>query len=118
MGTHQATLGLHFSSSVALDARSLIHPSTTIFGRSGQGLVNLLLAHDGVARPTETTVGEKIMDVSQSAGPLVDVIIAVTRSVELAGDGDFRAVNRESTVFVIEDESDLGKTNRLAVGAA
>ena len=71
---------------VAGDAGRLLKDLPAVSGFDRQNLVDLTLADDGIALPAQTRVHEQLVDILQSDGAAVDVVLALPGAVVPPGD--------------------------------
>ena len=77
--------------------------------------VDFSLLEDRVGGRSEAGIQEEILDVLEATAVLVDEIFALTASKQPSGDGNLREVDVEIPLCIIEDDSDLGVAQRLAI---
>ena len=109
---------------VFVDARGFFEDRAAIFGVGAEDLVDLALGHERVARTADARVHEQALDVAESAGRLVNEVLAVAVAVDAAGDGDLGEIEIDAgkgqgrRVDLGKGHTDLGEIDGLAaVGA-
>ena len=114
----QAALRLLFAVAVAGDARRLLKNLPAVLGTGGHDAVDLALADDGIAVPSQARVHKELVDILQAHGVLVDEVLALSRAVIPPGNGHRIVVEGKAPVGVVDGEGDLGKTQGLPLGGA
>jgi len=71
-----------------------------------------------VLLPADSSIGEQLLDVEQSARNPVDRVLAVTGAEEDAGDGHLVELDRQETGRVVEGEAHLGSSEGRALRRA
>ena len=124
--THQIVLGrLQAARSLLLavaelgHARGLLKDLTAVLALERQDLVNTPLSDDRIAVAPKAGIHEQLMDVFEPAGLFIQGILAFARAVISPRDHDLCIIRAEYVVRVIQNQGDLGKSNRAALlGAA
>ncbi|GAB3955650.1 hypothetical protein GCM10027614_65590 [Micromonospora vulcania] len=99
---------LFLALAVLEDARGLLDERPAVLRLGVQHAVEPALADDDVHLPADAGVGQQLLDVQQSAGVAVDLVLALTRTEHPAGDGDLGVLDRQRAVGVVDGEGDLG----------
>jgi hypothetical protein len=80
--------------------------------------VELALADDDVHLPADTGVGQQFLDVQQTAGVTVDLVLAAAVAEHRPRDGDLGVLDGQGPVGVVDGQGDLGAAQgRAARGA-
>src|SRR5215467_7514784 len=79
----------------------------------GQDVVEAVLVHEGIGLGIDAGAREEILHVAEPADALVEEVLALPRAVEAPRDANLAPRHLEAAV-VVEDEPDLGQSNRLA----
>ena len=101
LGPLQAALGLLLPVAEAGDARGLLKDLPAVGALDREDLVDLALADDGVALPSQSGVHEELVHVPEADGAAVDVIFALPGAVVAAGHHDLVLRQGEGVVPVI-----------------
>ena len=96
------------------DAGGLLDEGTALLGAALQNGIELALADDGMRILTQARIVQDVLNVHQAARARVDEVLAFARAIHTTGDGDLVKVDGQHMVRVIEHQSDLGDTHRLA----
>lgn len=100
------------------DARRLLDEGPAAHGVGVQDGVELALSDDDVHLAADTGVGQQLLDVEQSAGVAVDLVLAAAVAEHDPRDGDLGVLDGQRTVGVVDGERDLGTAERRAPGGA
>ena len=112
LGALEAALRLLLAVAELGDARRLLEDLPPVGAAGGEDLVDAALAHDGVALPAQARVHEKLVDVLEPDGLLVDIIFALAAAVVAAGDHDLAAVDGgEHALAVVQHQGHLGEAH-------
>ena len=115
LGPLQAALGLLLPVAEAGDARGLLKDLPAVGAFDREDLVDLALADDGVALPSQSGVHKELVHVPEADGAAVDVIFALPGAVVAAGHHDLILRQGEGVVPVIQHQADLGKAHLPAL---
>ena len=107
--------GVRPAVAVVGDARRLLEHIAAVLGPGGDHLLDLALAHHGIAVAPQARIHEQLVHVPQAHGLAVDEVGAFARAVVAPGDGhlEFGAVQRP--VGIIQPQGDLRKALRTAL---
>ena len=103
----QAALGLLLAVAVAGYARGLLKHLAALGALAADYLGYAALADDRVSVPAHAGVHEQLVHVAQAYLAAVDVILALSRTVILAGDGDLLGVYVKKPGRVVQDQRHL-----------
>src|SRR5206468_2203988 len=79
---------------------------------------DLALFHHRISGPRDTGVGEKILNVAETAGRLIEQIFRIAVAIHPSRYPNIMPINAQLGFAITESERDLGKAHRLAgVGA-
>ena len=120
VGLHgfELPLSLFFAPAVLQNSRGFFNESSTVVGARVQNLVELSLTHDDVHFATESTVAQKLLNIEQATRFFVDRVFGSTVSKQRSRNRDFRVVDRQCTIRVVDREDDLCSTERCFGGRA
>ena len=103
---------------VLRDTGGFFENGAAILGPRGKDHVDLPLLHDGVGGAPDARVHEKLVDVLEPAGRLVQQILAAAVAENAARDRDFPPVEPERLFALVKGHRDLSHPDRRAgVGA-
>src|SRR5438046_4344785 len=109
---------LAFLVSVFCDAGRLFENRTAIFRTRAQDHVDLALFHHRISGPCDAGVGEKILNVTKTAGRLIEQIFRIALAIYPSRYPNVVPINAQLGFAITESERDLRKTHWLAgVGA-
>src|SRR5207245_27499 len=98
---------------VARDAGGLLDEDAPVVRLRRQDVVELVLVYDRIGARVGAGAGEKVEDVPQARGAVVEEVLALARAVEPPRDRHFRPRHRQRAV-VAEGQLDLGEPDRLS----
>ena len=96
------------------DARRLFKDGAAVLGLGVHDLLDLALPDDGVALFPDADAVQKRDDVFEAAGLHIEQILALARTVQAAGHGDFVVLDVEHSVRVVEYQRDFAVRERTA----
>ncbi len=124
---HAGEVGLHgvefpqrllLALAVLEDARGLLDEGAAAGGVGVQDGVELALPDDDVHFAADTGVAEEFLDIEEPAGVAVDLVFAGAAAEHDPREGDFRVVDGQGAVGVVDREGHLGAAQgRAARGA-
>ena len=101
------------------DARRLLEHIPALSGTGGDKIGYPALTDHRVAVTAETRIHKQLVNIAQPARLAVDEILALSRAVVAAGDGDLILVAAvEAAVGVVEPQGHLGVAQRLTLARA
>ena len=100
------------------DARGLLKDLAPVGGFDGEDLVNFTLTDDRITLPAHAGVHEQLVDVLQTGGAAVDVVLTLAGAVIPAGDHDLRLVHVDEAGGVVQHQRDFSIAGLLALGGA
>src|SRR5215467_13574888 len=98
---------------VARHPRRFLDEDASLPRFGGQDVVEAVLVHEGIGLGIDAGAREEILHVAEPADALVEEVLALPRAVEAPRDANLAPRHLEAAV-VVEDEPDLGQSNRLA----
>ena len=101
LGRGKAALGLLFSVAVFGDAGSLFKNFAAVGRFLRKDLVDSALADVGVTFSSKAGIHEKLVDIAQTRRLLVDVVLALARTVVPAGDHDLGRFDGKRPVLIV-----------------
>ena len=99
-------------------ARGFLDQRPPGLGARVQDVVELALPDDHVHLPAQSGVGQQLLHVKQAAVIAVDGVLALPGPEHQAADRDFRVLDGQGAVAVVDGERDLGPAERRARGGA
>ena len=118
LGGLEASLALLLATPVLEDTGGFLDDRPSILGPGVEDGVDLALRDDDVLLATHAAVAEELLDVEQTAGDAVDLVLAVAGAEEAAGDSDLVELDRHDLRRVVEGDRHLGPAQRLLPGRA
>ena len=86
------------------DAGSFLKDLAAVCRFLGKNLIDSALSDVGVALAPETGVHQKLVNIAQTRGLFVDIVLALAGAVVPAGDHDLRRLHRERPVLIVQNE--------------
>ena len=110
---------LGFTPAVAVlgDARRLLEDLPALGTAAGDDLRDASLSDDRIAVPSQAGIHEQLIDILETHRSAAQTVLALTRTVEFASDGDLIAVHRQQTVRVVQHQIDHGTALGFALGS-
>ena len=96
-----------FSAPVFEDSGGFFNKSASFFRACLEDRVESALADDDVHLTTHARVGEEFLNVEESSGSTVDRVFGAAAAKECPGDRDFRVVDRQHSVSVVDRQIHL-----------
>ena len=118
LGRLEAPLGALAPLAELQDPRGFLHDGATVLRTRVQHRVELALPHDDVLLAPDTGVGEQLLDVEESTGRAVDLVLGVAGPEQGASDRDLGELDGQRAGAVVDAERHLGPAERRAVGSA
>ena len=118
LGRLEAPLTLFLAPTIFEHPRRFLDDRTAIFGPGIEHCVDLSLGHDDVLLTTHTAVAQQLLDVEQTAGNAVDLILAVAGTEQASGDRDLFELDRDQPGRVVERQRHLGAPERFHLRGA
>ncbi|BAW92765.1 hypothetical protein CHIBA101_0900 [Actinomyces sp. Chiba101] len=114
VGCHGVELaqGALLAAPVLEDAGGLLDEAPAVLRGGGKNGVELALAHDDMHLAPQARVGKELLDVQETAGGAVDLVLRTTTPEERAGDGHLGVVDGQGAVGVVDGQGDLGAPER------
>ena len=100
------------------DAGGLLDERAPVLRLGVQDGVELALPDDHVHLPADPGVREQLLDVQQTAGVAVDLVLALARPVHPPGDRHLGVLDGQGAVVVVDGQGDLGAPERRTAGGA
>ncbi len=122
---HAREVGLHrvqlperllLALAVLEDARGLLDEGATAHGIGVQDGVELALPDDDVHLPADAGVGQELLDVQETAGVAVELVLAASVAEHDPRDGDLGVLDGQRPVGVVDGQRHLGAAQRRAAG--
>ena len=110
--------GFFFAPAVFENARGLFDDPAALKRIGVQNLVQLSLADDHVHFFAQTGIGQQLLNIQQARRCAVDGVFAAAGAKQRAADGDFRVVDRDGPVGVVNRQTDFGSAQRLPLRSA
>ena len=96
------------------DTCGFFDDGAVLIGTSVEDVPDLALAHEDVLVAADTTVGQQLVEVEESARRAVEQVLRCPVAIEPAGHRDLVEIERQETVGVVERERHLGATEPRA----
>ncbi|GAA3157877.1 hypothetical protein GCM10017687_90010 [Streptomyces echinatus] len=120
IGLHRVQLAerLLLALAVLEDSGRLLDERAAAHGVGVQDGVELALADDDVHLAADARVGQEFLDVQQTAGVAVDLVLAAAVAEHDPRDGDLGVLDGQRPVGVVDGQGHLGPAQRRAAGGA
>ncbi|MGX1303545.1 hypothetical protein RKD35_005033 [Streptomyces albogriseolus] len=120
VGLHRVQLAQRLLLALAVfeDAGRLLDEGAAAHGVGVQDGVELALADDDVHLAANAGVGEQFLDVQETAGVAVDLVLAAAVAEHDPRDGDLGVLDGEGPVGVVDGQGHLGAAQGRAAGGA
>ena len=103
---------------VAADTRGFLEQDAPFLGLLLHERHDLALFDHAVGRRSQTRVVEEVLDITQTAGLVVDQVFGSPVAKGAAGNHDFRKLAGDHALVVLDDQGHFGHVHRSAFGRA